>query len=150
MVGSVGNDVYANAVGASYALNGQFNVLQSVFDERGVTSPSPKSDRPGSQRPNTSFIFNGSYARFRDISLAYTFPSEAFKAADLRVFVSGQNLITFLDKDYPLYDPESSSTPQDSSDPAIRNSGQSAQFGIDRGGYPTFKSLTFGLNLTFK
>ena len=148
LIGSIGQDVYAQAVGASYAMNGQFNILQSVFDQRGVTAPSPRSDRPGSQNPNTNFIFDGSYARFRDITLAYTFPKTVFKTTgSLRVYASAQNMISFVNKNYPLYDPEMSTSPQDSTDPAVRAAGVGGQFGVDRGGYPTFKSLTFGLNL---
>ena len=134
LVGSVGQDVYAQAVGASYALNGQFNILQSVFDQRGITAPSPRSNRSGSQNANTEFIFDGSYARFRDISLSYTFPKAIFDTTgNLRIYASAQNMISFVKKNYPLYDPEMSTS--------------GGQFGIDNGGYPTFKSITFGLNL---
>lgn len=148
LIGSIGQDIYAQAVGASYALNGQFNVLQSVFDQRGVSAPSARSDRAGSQNPNTNFIFDGSYVRFRDITLSYTFPKVIFKTTgNLKIYASAQNMISFVKKNYLLYDPEMSTNPQDSTDPAIRNSGTGGQFGVDRGGYPTFKSITFGLNL---
>ncbi|MFT4847646.1 MAG: TonB-linked SusC/RagA family outer membrane protein [Sediminicola sp.] len=134
LVGSIGQDIYAQAIGASYALNGQFNILQSVFDQRGITAPSPRSNRSGSQNANTEFIFDGSYARFRDISLSYTFPEAIFKTTgNLRIYASAQNMISFVKKNYPLYDPEMSSS--------------GSQFGIDSGGYPTFKSITFGLSL---
>lgn len=134
LVGSIGQDVYAQAVGASYALNGQFNILQSVFDQRGITAPSPRSNRSGSQNANSKFVFDGSYARFRDISLSYTFPKAIFDTTgNLKIYASAQNMISFINKNYPLYDPEMSSS--------------GGQFGVDRGGYPTFKSITFGLNL---
>jgi len=86
--------------------------------------------------------------RFRDISLAYTFPNQIFKnTGNLKIYASAQNLISFVSSDYPLYDPEMSTNPSDSTDPAIRNSGGGGQFGVDRGGYPTFKSITVGLDL---
>ena len=54
----------------------------------------------------------------------------------LRVFVTAANMITFTD--YTGYDPEVSSF-----------NNNDAQIGVDFSNYPTSKSITFGVNLSF-
>ncbi len=82
-------------------------------------------------------IFDGSYARIRQLQLGYTLPSNIlnkirFKIA--RVYVSLDDFFTFTK--YPGVDPEGGS-----------NGGNS--IGIDRGGYPIPRKAVVGLTFTF-
>jgi len=60
----------------------------------------------GSQA-SSRYIVDGSYIRLRTASLGYTFNSKQlskYKIDKLRIYVSGQNLLTFTN--YPYWDPE--------------------------------------------
>ena len=68
----------------------------------------------GSQA-SSRYIVDGSYIRLRTVSLGYTFDSKKlskFKLDKLRVYVSGQNLLTITK--YPYWDPEVNSDSFDS------------------------------------
>ena len=87
--------------------------------------------------PNSIWVEDGSYVRFKDIKLSYALPSSWFsgsKKPNVSLYVSGQNLITITG--YSHYDPEASWT-------------GSAVNGWDRGVYPSAKSYTLGLNVKF-
>ena len=85
---------------------------------------------------STRFMYDGSYIRLRDISLSYTLQKEAFaktrlKINSAKIYVSGQNLLTYT-KDKNLY-----------TDPEV---------GIDgklTGRPPVFRSFIFGLDINF-
>jgi TonB-linked SusC/RagA family outer membrane protein len=136
--GSVGNDVFLDAYRHGLALNGNNNILKSIYNGVGTIYPIPNADYGTSAGGNTpAIIFDGTYVRVKDLTLGYTFPTTTNKApfSSLRVYVSGSNLITF-DKNYPWYDPEVSA-------------GDDVITGWDRGGYANNKSVIFGLKVTF-
>ena len=76
----------------------------------------------------------------KNISLGYTLPTSFLERSGIfdtiRIYVSGQNLLTITD--YSGFDPEISNTGTSSIDQSI-----------DYGAYPTSKTFTLGLNLTF-
>ena len=79
------------------------------------------------QRASTKYLQNGTYMRLKNITLAYTFPKALISKVSLsalKVFVSAENLATIssLPKGY---DPERLSW-----------------------GYPFYRTLSFGLNVT--
>lgn len=79
------------------------------------------------QRASTKYLQNGAYMRLKNITLAYTFPKALISKVSLsalKVFVSAENLATIssLPKGY---DPERLSW-----------------------GYPFYRTLSFGLNVT--
>jgi len=79
------------------------------------------------QRTSTKYLQNGAYMRLKNITLAYTFPKALISKVSLsalKVFVSAENLATIssLPKGY---DPERLSW-----------------------GYPFYRTLSFGLNVT--
>ncbi len=85
------------------------------------------------------WVEDGSYLRVKNVTLAYNLTNVfgtklGVKAA--KVFVSGTNLLTF--SKYKGYDPEVSS---------YTNNDASA--GIDFGNYPTARTFTMGLEITF-
>ncbi|WP_341834129.1 TonB-dependent receptor [Chitinophaga pollutisoli] len=80
-------------------------------------------------RPNTFWFWNTDYLRLKTVEIGYTIPESLRKRVnieDLRIYVSGQNLVTF-DK-VKIFDPESPSG--------------SGQF------YPQTRIFNVGLNLT--
>ena len=86
---------------------------------------------------NTSqWLQIGDYVKLKSIRLSYDLSKQKIRFADLKIFVSAQNLLTLTK--YKGGDPENS------------NSGDSdVDSSIDVGVYPTVRSFTTGLTLTF-
>jgi hypothetical protein len=102
----------------------------------------PLNSEPRSSR----FVEKGDFLRLKNVSLAYTLPRTRLKnVADVRIFVSGTNLLTFTD--YKGIDPESNSNAV--SGLTWDNIGTDAQMGLDYGSYPNSKTYTIGFNVTF-
>lgn len=108
----------------------------------------------GAQRilsqPNTRYLQSARYIRMKNLTLDYSFPKkivEAIRLQNLKVFFSGENLLTFtpLRHHAKNYDPEGL-YPGDQ-DWGSNKSGAD-NYG-DGDGYPTMRSFTFGLNITF-
>lgn len=81
---------------------------------------------------NTFWLKDASYLRLKNINLSYTFPqhiTEKMKIKGLRIFVNGENLLTF--SGFKLFDPEKTLK------------------GTNLYEYPSVKSYSAGLNLTF-
>lgn len=80
-------------------------------------------------------IEDGSYLRVKTITLGYTFTKLKFTSS-LRLYVTGQNLITLTD--YTGFDPE------------VNSQGNSnLQMGVDYNAYPAAKALMFGVSASF-
>ena len=82
------------------------------------------------------YVYDGSYARLKNIQLGYTLPSALTRKVfinSLRLYVSAENLLTLTK--YHGYDPE------------ISSGGTS--LGIDYGVYPQARTLMFGVNVGF-
>ena len=96
-------------------------------------------DSNGNQRMSDRWIEDGSYLRIQNISLTYNLPEKWAKKAFMqsaRVYFNVQNVYTFTK--YSGYDPEIGAYNQSS---LLQN--------IDRGRYPTPRTYTIGLNLSF-
>lgn len=86
---------------------------------------------------NDRLIEDASYIRLRNATLSYSLPARTIRNVNnLRVFVSGVNLITITK--YRGYDPEVDSFINDST-----------RIAIDNNSYPALRSVTFGLNVGF-
>ncbi len=84
------------------------------------------------------YVEDGSFIRLRSLSLGYTFDRSQLSNlpfSHLKIYISGQNLLTFTD--YKGYNPESSI----GSNPVTP--------GIDWGAYPLAKIYTVGINVNF-
>lgn len=95
---------------------------------------------------STRFLEDGSYLRFKTITLNYHFNSGLLNKIGLgaaSVYVSAQNLITITG--YKGFDPEVN-TYGTNSDNTQRNT----SLGIDYGAYPQAKVFLAGLNITLK
>ncbi len=85
------------------------------------------------------YVEDGSYVRLKNVTLAYSVPSSVISrigVEKVRFYVSGTNLITLTK--YTGYDPEVSA--YNSND---------AQIGVDLSNYPTARTITFGIDVTF-
>ncbi|MGN0213626.1 MAG: SusC/RagA family TonB-linked outer membrane protein [Muribaculaceae bacterium] len=90
-------------------------------------------------RMSTRWIEDGSYLRIQNVALSYHFPTKLLQKAGIasaRVYLNVQNLYTFTG--YKGYDPEIGAFNQS----ALRQN-------IDMGRYPTPRTYTLGLNLSF-
>jgi hypothetical protein len=76
-------------------------------------------------------LFNTSFLKLKSLQLGYTLPKtwlNVVKINRCRVFVAGENLLTFKSKDFPAVDPE---------------------LGNSVIVYPIAKMFSAGINLTF-
>jgi TonB-linked SusC/RagA family outer membrane protein len=58
---------------------------------------------------NIFYLYNSSYIKLKTVQIGYTLPKKwvnPIKISNLRIFVSGENLLTFGHKDFPGVDPE--------------------------------------------
>jgi len=96
--------------------------------------PQPRSDifRAASDR----FIEDASYLRLANIRLGYTLDATNIGLNTINFYISGQNLITLTN--YTGFDPEVNSF-----------SGNDLRQGVDLAAYPTAKTITIGLNVSF-
>ena len=88
---------------------------------------------------NSRYVFDASFLRFRNITLAYSVPSRYINKTGiqgLRIYVGLQNFFTITN--YPFYNPETN------------EGGEGVQvMGYDQGTYPLAKSAIVGLNIGF-
>ncbi|MCF0052614.1 TonB-dependent receptor [Dyadobacter sp. LJ53] len=107
----------------------------------GATGDPASADRGivSNVRGNTDrWLENGSYLRLRNIELSYSIPERLtgkLSLSNARVYVSAQNLATF--------------TKYTGLDPDVVGANFNLEPGVDLGGYPSSRILSFGLNLGF-
>ena len=130
--GSYGNKVY-NALGRRLELTGDsYNTLTTVLDSwtpenGGNTLPLASKARPVSLIDDR-YVQDASYLKLRNITVGYRLPLSKEYDFSVRIYVTGQNLLTITP--YKGYDPEVSS-------------------GTDSGAYPSARTILFGTNISF-
>ncbi len=142
LAGTAGNKVYNALAVRMTKFTGYYNCLASVADRWTPTNPSQVIQKVSNDITIVSddrFVENGSYLRFKNIQLGYTFPLKKItKDAKLRLYLSLQNFFTITK--YSGYDPESARSGQDE---------QSSLYqGIDMATYPTAKTVQLGVQIT--
>lgn len=98
------------------------------------------SDKNDNLRISDRYIEDGSYLRLKNLQIGYTLPSSITEKAGIRkcrLYVGGQNLMTFTD--YSGLDPEVGQ----------RYTTSALTVGVDLGTYPQARILTVGANITF-
>lgn len=151
--GVSGNKIYYQVATDIEGFYRAFNVTQRVVDGRwhgeGTSNTQPRVSWSGSannKQPSTRFLEDGAYTRLKNLQLGYTLPGKLTKklgSTGVRVYVSGQNLLTFTK--YPGLDPE-----QQSSDNLNNEQFKGdVAVGIDWGTYPSARTYTVGLNVSF-
>ncbi len=98
-----------------------------------LTSTDPNNN----QQPSDFYVEDGSFVRLRNIQIGYSIPERLLSrihVKGLRVYFSGNNL--FTGTNYRGFDPE------------IGTSGWILDTGIDKGFYPSNKTVGFGVKVT--
>ncbi|WP_439558133.1 SusC/RagA family TonB-linked outer membrane protein, partial [Dyadobacter sp.] len=141
--GSYGNEILNYGSFDQMNFTGGNNQSARVLDRWTPTNPSntiPRANAAGGSRLlSTLHVEDGSYLRFKNISLGYNLPSQwrsKLRSQQAKIYVAAQNLFTLTK--YTGYDPE-----------VNRYGSSSLSQGIDYGGYPASKTILVGLNLTF-
>jgi hypothetical protein len=142
---SYGNDVFNGSRLFLESLQGGDNQLEVVVNRwqqpgditdipRATTDPVAASQN---KRVSSRFIEDGSYLRFKNVTLGYTIDKNIFKKGmftSVRVYLSAQNLFTFTN--YSGLDPEVNYRGDDN-----------AVIGTDFFTYPQAKTFTLGVNI---
>lgn len=105
--------------------------IDSYFP-RPLVSPSGYANGKN-QRIQTGYMQNAGYMRLKNMQLGYNLPSvwtQKFSISGCRIFVSGENLLTFTSL-FDVFDPETASG------------------GVGGNAYPLSSTWSFGLSLTF-
>ncbi len=96
------------------------------------------TDRNNNQRPSDFYLEDGTFYRLKNVQLGYRVPTsilEKVKMKELRIFFSANNLLTI--------------TAYQGFDPDIGTNGWILDSGIDKGFYPSSKTLGGGIKVTF-
>ncbi len=131
--GSYGNEICNTLRQDLESPSTSYNVLSTLKDRWTPENPStkvPKASITPATWLDSRYIEDASYLRLKNVTLSYILPLKLAKApqAKFKIFATGQNLLTFTK--YKGYDPEVSS-------------------GIDSGAYPTAKTFSFGVNISY-
>ena len=144
---SYGNDVFNGSRLFLESLQGGDNQLASVI--RRLQKPGDITDIPRAtsdpvkkvenKRVSSRFIEDGSYLRLKNLTFGYTIPrniSNKLHLESMRVYFSGQNLLTFTN--YSGLDPEVNYSGNDNT-----------LIGTDFFTFPQARSFNLGVNLKF-
>jgi TonB-dependent starch-binding outer membrane protein SusC len=140
---SVGNDIYNAVRKRQNDMGGGNNPTTAALDawkKQGDVTSFPLLERgdPRVQngRHSSRWVEDGSYFRFKNVSLTYNLPTsflERFKMRSMSVYAQAYNLLTFTK--YSGFDPE------------VNTYASPLGFGVDNGVFPQSRTYTFGLNL---
>jgi TonB-linked SusC/RagA family outer membrane protein len=136
-------EAMVNAANQSDAVLRRWRQKGDITDIPGVSTDATTNN----SLISTRFLENGSYLRFKTITLAYRFSEKLISRLGLAaasIYVSGNNLITITK--YKGFDPEVNSYGNMGNDTDNRN----ISLGLDNGAYPQSKMFLAGLNLTLK
>ncbi|MDR2118594.1 MAG: TonB-dependent receptor [Tannerellaceae bacterium] len=146
--GSQGNDIFnvSETANLDYGmgLNMRRDVLNSHWKASGTAEQNAAAKYPKlvrNQKLNYSdrYVEDGSYIRLKNVQLAYNLPVNKWKINNwlkgVKVYVSGQNLLTF--------------TGYSGLDPEINSWGGNINIGLDYLTYPNVKTFTFGAKVQF-
>lgn len=110
------------------------NLDRRVINAWTPTNTNTDIPRLSTQDPNANYgaesswyLEDAAYVRLKNVTFGYTFPDKILKEASLRIYVSGENLLTITD--YTGLDPEVGGK------------------GLDNGKYPLARTITLGLSL---
>jgi hypothetical protein len=144
--GTFGNDVLNLNLYRTEGASPTTNISRSRFEDR-WTATNPNASQP---RVNSTpgaigadftdrILESGSFLRLRTVSLSHRVPEALLRGTHglgARVYVTGQNLVTFTN--YSGFNPDVSSL-------GVGNLNR----GVDVGAYPLARTVTFGLNLNY-
>tara|TARA_B100000809_G_scaffold264125_2_gene319105 strand:+ start:2076 stop:5162 length:3087 start_codon:yes stop_codon:yes gene_type:complete len=123
----------------------RINRFHPVNNPNGTQPRVTLADANNNNQFSDRFVEDGSFLRMKNIQLGYTIPrsiSSKMGLTKLRLYASGQNLLTF--SSYNGFDPEVGDLKQDAGSD-VRSLG----IGVDLGGYPQPQTYLLGVNVTF-
>lgn len=144
--GTLGNDIFNAMRYYTYDLSSVTNKDVAVLnywrpDNKNTDIPRlAGTDVNDNMRISDRYVEDGSYLRLRNLQIGYTFPASMAKKIymqKLRVFMTGQNLLTFTN--YSGSDPEVGQI----------TSTNYLSRGVDIGTYPQAMTITGGVSITF-
>lgn len=149
--GSQGNKIFNGVRVESEGMKDSRNQSTAILGR--WVNPGDVTDIPGikpysddNTQISSRFIENGSYLRFKTITLAYRLSSKWIDRIGLgaaSVYITGQNLITITK--YTGFDPEVNTYGTDAS-----SDQRNVALGVDYGAYPQAKAFIFGINISLK
>ena len=133
-----------------YGSNKSLEVLRAWTPEKPNTDIPrvTQADPANNKRSSSFYIEDGSYLRLKNLTIGYSLPQPILNKAKIsgaRIYVSGQNLLTFTN--YGGYDPEVGRNSNGGGNP--NNIGGLLNNGIDQTAYPNARIISLGLDLTF-
>jgi len=143
----LGQKINFYGAGRFSSANGRFEDNQTADQLNSWTPQNRNTDIPEARlffnngaQPSSRFIYDGSFVRLRNVTLSYNIPRSILSKVKMnaaRVFVTGQNLLTFTN--YKGWDPEVNA------DDIVTNIAQ----GYDFYSAPQPRTITFGVNIGF-
>ena len=133
--GVQGVNVY-NLVSTTYPTRNRLN----AWNGEGSTNIEPRIAGNGNGRTSAYSVENASYARLKNLRIAYNLPQSVIENIGMnavQLYLNGTNLFTITN--YTGYDPEI----------GLRDAGDNETAGIDRGQYPLTRQFTFGAKISF-
>ncbi len=152
---AIGGNLYDGSAKRQLGVVTDWNIREDIADrwrEPGDIAKYPRltmnsGNYPGLssewQYNSTMFLYDATFVRLREVTLAYTFPTKVatkLRLQNLRIFATGMNLLTF--SKYPGGDPEIA---RDFENPQDRNMSPNVTYLTT----PQQKSITFGLTTSF-
>ncbi|UXE66936.1 MAG: TonB-dependent receptor [Chryseotalea sp. WA131a] len=140
-----GNKIYNNTRAFSEGMNSIFGSTEAVLRRWTPTNTNtnvPRAingDAPNNRRTSDRWLEDGSFVRLKNVVFGYTLPASLtskMKISSLRVYFSGQNLLTWTN--YSGLDPEVNTF-----------SGSNIALGTDFLTFPQARVYTFGVNIGF-
>lgn len=156
---NIGNKIYNNNISFAQGMNGVFGQDAAVLNRWTTTNTNtniPRAvygDPSNNRRVSDRFIEDGSYGRFKVVTLGYNLPKTLTTKAHIttaRIYVQAQNLVTFtkysgLDPEVNTFSAASVNTPGNAGSAQTAN----ASIGTDFLTYPQARTLTAGVTLGF-
>lgn len=142
--GEAGKEVWnSNKERGAVSMHRGYNQLAAVVnrwrpDDPDPNAPFPKATSNLNANPSSFFVEDASFLRINNVRLAYELPVAKLNLPirSARIYVNGQNLVTFTD--YSWFTPDVNSW----------GSGD-LRIGVDRGSYPSNRSFTVGTQIGF-
>jgi len=138
--GVQGNEIYNSTRAEIGRSDPTVPLLRTVYENAW------RSDNPSNRYPaikqwrytNTSsnFVEDGSFVRLKNVTLGYSLLTNSDFFQSARIYISGQNLLTFTE--YSGYDPEVNST-----------FNSNVSYGIDAFAYPLARTIMLGAKVQF-
>ncbi|MBU2995225.1 TonB-dependent receptor [Cellulophaga baltica] len=146
--GSQGGDIFnmTNVQLYNGDSNTTYDYYNNAWTATNTDTDDPRVGNNSNREISSRFVEDGSYVRLKNIAIGYNLPADILDQiglSKLRLSLSAQNLLTFTN--YSGLDPEvnyfGASGDNNTSSNTVR--------GFDFGNYPTVKSVSLSLNLTF-